>query len=61
MRERRYKAAGKDCYLFNVNDEVVIDTTMRGVISRFTVRLNILLLKRLPHATYAAESTFLLS
>ncbi|KAK9830484.1 hypothetical protein WJX72_011976 [[Myrmecia] bisecta] len=35
-RERRYRAMGKDCYLFNVNDDVVIDATLRGTIGRFT-------------------------
>ena len=36
-RERRYRLAGKDCYLFNVDDETVIDATQRGTIGRFTV------------------------
>lgn len=39
IRERRYKREGKDCYLFNVNDDMVIDATMCGAIGRFTVRL----------------------
>ena len=37
-RERRYRAAGRDCYLFNVNERTVIDATLRGTIGRFTVR-----------------------
>lgn len=36
-REKAYQAAGKDCYLFTVNDDLVIDATMRGGIGRFTV------------------------
>ena len=38
-RERRYRAAGMDCYLFTVDDDVVVDATRRGTIGRFTVRL----------------------
>ena len=37
-RERLYRAQGKDCYLFGVSDDLVIDSTMRGTISRFAVR-----------------------
>ena len=37
-REDRYRREGKDCYLFAVSDDCVIDSTMRGTISRFTVR-----------------------
>lgn len=37
-REERYRREGKDCYLFAVSDDCVIDSTMRGTISRFTVR-----------------------
>ena len=37
-RERRYRAAGRDCFLFNVNERTVIDATLRGTIGRFTVR-----------------------
>lgn len=39
LREHKYRAAGIDCYLFNINDELVVDATMRGTIGRFTVRL----------------------
>ncbi|KAK9827616.1 hypothetical protein WJX81_006673 [Elliptochloris bilobata] len=35
-RERRYRAAGRDCYLFNVNAGTVVDATQRGTIGRFT-------------------------
>ena len=31
-------AQGKDCYLFGVSDDCVIDSTLRGTISRFAVR-----------------------
>ena len=37
-REKAYQAAGKDCYLFTVNEDCVIDATMTGGIGRFTVR-----------------------
>ena len=37
-RERLYRAQGKDCYLFGVSDDCVIDSTLRGTISRFAVR-----------------------
>ncbi|KAK9863053.1 hypothetical protein WJX84_000545 [Apatococcus fuscideae] len=36
LREHKYRAAGIDCYLFNINDELVVDATMRGTIGRFT-------------------------
>lgn len=36
-RQKYYNRVGKDCYLFNVNDDVVIDATMSGAIGRFTV------------------------
>ena len=36
-REKRYRAAGMDCYLFTVDDDVVVDATRRGTIGRFTV------------------------
>ena len=36
-REGRYRAAGRDCYLFNLDDELVLDSTEAGAISRFTV------------------------
>ena len=38
-RERIYRGNGMDCYLFNVNDDVVIDATMKGATGRFTVSL----------------------
>ncbi len=37
-REEKYRREGKDCYLFAVSDDCVIDSTLRGTISRFTVR-----------------------
>ncbi len=37
-RERRYRALGRDCYLFNLNEHTVIDATLAGTIGRFTVR-----------------------
>lgn len=39
VRERRYREQGKDCYLFNVQEDHVIDATMCGTIGRFTVRV----------------------
>jgi SET domain-containing protein len=36
-REKHYRSIGKDCYLFTVNDEVVIDATKAGTFTRFTV------------------------
>lgn len=35
-REARYRAAGRDCYLFNLDDLHVLDATEAGAISRFT-------------------------
>ena len=37
-RQKLYNRIGKDCYLFNVNDDVVIDATMTGAVGRFTVQ-----------------------
>lgn len=39
-RQRHYNRIGKDCYLFNVNDDVIIDATMTGAVGRFTVSCN---------------------
>ena len=36
-REKAYRAKDMDCYLFNINDDVVIDATVKGTIGRFTV------------------------
>ena len=38
-REKEYRVKELDCYLFNINDDVVVDATMKGTIGRFTVRL----------------------
>lgn len=37
LREAQYRANGKDCYLFNLDDAIVIDATMCGNWARFTV------------------------
>lgn len=37
IREKMYKQQGKDCYLFHINEDHVIDATVNGAIGRFTV------------------------
>lgn len=37
VKEKRYRAAGMDCYLFAISDHWVIDATRSGTIARFTV------------------------
>ena len=37
FREKIYRGKDMDCYLFNINDGVVVDATMKGTIGRFTV------------------------
>ena len=51
-REKVYRVKDMDCYLFNINDDIVVDATMRGTIGRFTVRL-------LSHFSYSSAGVFL--
>ncbi len=39
-REAKYVAQGVDCYIFNLDDDVVLDATKAGTIARFTVRMS---------------------
>ncbi|KAL6758056.1 hypothetical protein V8C86DRAFT_1809198 [Haematococcus lacustris] len=36
MREKRYHREGRDCFLFKLPDDVVVDSTNAGTYSRFT-------------------------
>ncbi len=36
--QKFHNRIGKDCYLFNVDDDIIVDATMSGAIGRFTVR-----------------------
>lgn len=37
-REKVYRVKDMDCYLFNINDDAVVDATVKGTIGRFTVK-----------------------
>ena len=45
-REAHYLSAGVDCYIFNLDDDVVLDATMAGTIARFTVSSFVMFLIR---------------
>ncbi len=45
-REAHYRAAGKDCYLFALAQDLVVDSTMHGSIARFTVSCHVYLFNK---------------
>ena len=60
-RQRHYNRIGKDCYLFNVNDDVIIDATMTGAVGRFTVSCThsrYLLTNEMPKYVLQADSSW---